>query len=76
MEILDDPNYRLLGTFWFEDGIYREQPVFCLGIYTYEIHLRIEEGRAVRLRMTLLEEGDPPCVNGRLDSQMTLVRVD
>ncbi len=72
----DDPNYRLLGFFWFEDGTYYEQNAFCLGIYAYDIHLEIEKGRAVRLRMTLLEEGDPPCVNGRLDSQLNLVRVD
>ena len=72
----DDPNYRLLGSFWFEDGMYYEQNAFCVGIYAYDIYLAIEKGRAVGLRMTLIEEGDPPCVNGRLDSQLQLVRVD
>jgi hypothetical protein len=76
MEDLDDPNYRLLGHFWFEDGTYHERNAFCLGIYVYEVHLRMDGGRAVGLRMTLIEEGDPPCVNGRLDPQMELVRVD
>jgi hypothetical protein len=72
----DDPNYRLLGVFWFEDGMYYERHAFCVGNYAYDIYLRMEEGRPVRLRMTLIEEGDPPCVNGRLDSQLQLVRVD
>jgi hypothetical protein len=72
----DDPNYRLLGVFWFEDGTYYEQNAFCVGIYAYDVYLQIVEGRAVRLRMTLIEEGDPPCVNARLDSQLNLVRVD
>ena len=76
IEDLDDPNYRLLGKFWFEDGIYHEQNAFCLGVYVYEIYLRIEEGRAVRIRMTVIEVPERPCSVLSLGTQRTLVRVD
>lgn len=44
--------------FWFEDGLYHEnESPICEGLGIYEIYLEIEGGRAVLLRMRLIEDG-------------------
>jgi hypothetical protein len=46
--------------FWFEDGLYyEEESPICDGIGVYEVHLGIQGGRAVRLRMTRINDGSP-----------------
>ena len=44
------------GRFWFEEGVYYEERVGVPGIGSYEAHLEIQEGRAVRLRMKVVED--------------------
>lgn len=71
-----DSDYIMTGRFWFEDGKYYEEPPICLGVFAYEAYLRIEEGRAVRIRMTVIDVPDPPCPDLTLGTQRKLVRVD
>ncbi len=76
---LDDleENPDIDGRFWFEDGVYYvgDDPN-CEGIGVYEAYLRIEGGRAVRLRMKVIEASDPSCLERRLGTQVKFVRVD
>ena len=46
------------ASYWFEDGVYYEgeSPV-CLRVGSYQVYLAIEGGRAVRLRMQVVEDG-------------------
>ena len=71
-----DSDYVMTGRFWFEDGIYYEEPPVCLSILVYEAYLQIEQGRAVRARLTIIEEPDPPCEGYRPGTQRRLMRVD
>jgi ABC-type transport system substrate-binding protein len=76
IEEFDNPDPSFAGTFWFENGLYHEKNPLCVGISVYEVYLQIEEGRAVRARMTVAEEPDPPCPDYRLGTQWKLVRAD
>jgi hypothetical protein len=76
MESLDNPDYRMEGRFWFEDGMYHEENRLCVGIYVYEAFLRIQEGRAVRARMTEIDVPDHTCPDRRLRRLWSLARVD
>jgi hypothetical protein len=71
-----DSDYVMTGRFWFEDGIYYEEPPVCLSLLVYEVYLQIEEGRAVRARLTIIEEPDPPCPGYGRGTQRRLERVD
>jgi hypothetical protein len=48
----------------------------CPGVWVYEAYLRIEEGRAVRITMTVIEEPDVRCGDLTLGTQRKLDRVD
>jgi hypothetical protein len=62
--------------FWFEDGRYHEDENHnCIGTGVYEVYLRIEGGRAIRLRMQLIEDG-PDCGFRRGRYPRGFVRVD
>jgi hypothetical protein len=76
IEEFDNPDPSFAGTFWFENGSYHETNPLCEGIIVYEVYLQIEEGRAVRARMMVAQEPDPPCPDYRLGTQWKLVRVD
>jgi hypothetical protein len=52
---LGDPPNKW-GRFWFEEGLYYEERPDLPGIGVYEAHLQIQEGRAVRLRMEVVED--------------------
>jgi hypothetical protein len=71
-----DTDYVMTGEFWFEDGLFYEEPPVCISLFVCEFYLLIEEGRAVRARYTIIEEPDPPCPGYRRGSQRNLVRVD
>jgi hypothetical protein len=75
IELLDS-DYVMTGKFWFEDGLFYEEPPVCISLFVCEFYLRIEEGRAVRARYTIIEEPDPPCPGYRKGTQRHLVRVD
>jgi hypothetical protein len=69
-----DKESSFVGTFWFEEGIYYEDsPIWCIGTGAYKVYLRIEAGRAVRLRMELVED---PCLDRRQAYRRPVVRVD
>jgi hypothetical protein len=71
----ENPNFD--SRFWFEDGVfYTGDDPNCEGIGVYEVYLRIEEGRAVSLRMLVIEESDPSCLERRLGAEIEFVRVD
>jgi hypothetical protein len=57
---LDNPDWIMEGRCWFEDGVCYEENPMCMGIFGYEAFLRIEEARAVRIRMTVIEVPDQP----------------
>jgi hypothetical protein len=76
IENLDIPHLCAGGTFWFEDGIYYEEGWYCEGIWGCEAYLRIEEGRAVRLRLKVVEAPEQPCDVFGLSWDRTLVRAD
>jgi hypothetical protein len=45
--------------YWFGDGAYHEGPSqVCVRAGSYEAHLEIQEGRAVRLRLELIDDAD------------------
>ena len=45
--------------YWFEDGIYCEgESQVCIRTGSYEAYLEIEAGRAVRLRLQLVDDAD------------------
>jgi hypothetical protein len=71
-----DSDYVMTGRFWFKDGIYYEEPPVCMSLLVYEAYLQIEEGRAVRARLTIIEEPDPPCSGYGRGTQRRLERVD
>jgi hypothetical protein len=70
------PDFCMHGRYWFEDGIYYEEPPICVGIFAYEAYLRIEGGRAVRAHKTVIEVPDEPCPDLKLGTQRVLTRVD
>jgi hypothetical protein len=76
LEQLDNPEFRFEGRFWFEDGLYHEENPICAGIYVYEAWLLIQEGRAVRARMTEIDVPDQTCPDRRLRRLWNLMRVD
>jgi hypothetical protein len=76
MDGLDNPDFRFRGRFWFEDGLYHEENPICPSIYVYQASLRIQEGRAVRARMTEIDVPDQTCPDRRLRRLWSLVRVD
>jgi hypothetical protein len=44
--------------FWFEDGVYYEgRSQVCYRTGSYEVYLEIEGGRAVRLRLQVIDDG-------------------
>ena len=73
---LDIPQFRAVGRFWFEDGLFYEDSFYCEDVFGCEAYLRIEEGRAVRLRLKVIEAPDPPCDAFSLSWDRVLVRVD
>jgi hypothetical protein len=76
IEGLDNPDWLMEGTWWFEDGVCYEENPMCQGVFVYDAYLRIEEGRAVRIAMTVIEVPDQPCSELTLGTQRVLVRVD
>jgi hypothetical protein len=70
-------NPQVDGRFWFEDGAYHigDDPN-CEGVGVYAAYLRIREGQAVGLRMVVIEESDPSCLERRLGAEIRFVRVD
>ena len=43
--------------YWFEDGVYYEEASqVCIRTGSYEAYLQIQEGRAVRLRLQLIDD--------------------
>jgi hypothetical protein len=47
------------ASYWFEDGVYYEgESQVCLRTGSYEAYLEIQDGRAVRLRLRLIDEAD------------------
>jgi hypothetical protein len=69
-----DKESSFVGLFWFEEGMYYEDsPVWCEGIGVYRVYLRIEAGRAVRLRTELVED---PCPDRRTAYRRPVVRAD
>jgi hypothetical protein len=45
--------------YWFEDGVYYEGPSqLCVRTGLYEAYLEIEKGRAMRLRLQLIDDAD------------------
>ena len=63
--------------FWFEDGLYYEdESPICPGIGVYKLHLAVEGGRAVRLRMQLIEERGGWCSRINRYENKTWRRVD
>jgi hypothetical protein len=58
----DDPEMTtnlLSAIYWFEDGVYYEgESQVCVRTGSYEAYLAIEEGRAVRLRLQLVDDAD------------------
>lgn len=71
-----DNTPEILGRFWFEEDAYSEERTGIPGIGVYEAQLQIQGGRAVRLRMKVIEEprdfGDAPLPYG----PVPFVRVD
>ena len=46
------------ASYWFEDGVYYEgQSQVCYRTGLYEVYLEIEGGRAVRLRLQVIDDG-------------------
>lgn len=46
------------ANYWFEEGVYYEgESPACLSTGSYEVYLQIEAGRAVRLRLHVVEDG-------------------
>jgi hypothetical protein len=46
------------ASYWFEDGLYHEgESAVCLSAGCYEAYLVIEEGRGVRLRLQVINDG-------------------
>ena len=76
MENLDIAEHSLSGRCWFENGILYEELPVCEAILVQEAYLRIEEGRAVRLRQVTIEKPDPPCPGHGLGMDRLAVRVD
>ena len=69
-----DKESSVVGTYWFEEGMYYEEsPIWCDGIGVYRVYLRIQAGRAVGLRMELVED---PCLDRRIAYRRPVVRVD
>jgi hypothetical protein len=58
MANLGIPQYCQGGRFWFEDGTYYEESFYYEGAFGCEAYLRIEEGRAVRLRLHVVEAAE------------------
>jgi hypothetical protein len=45
--------------YWFEDGLYYEgESQVCIRTGSYEAYLEIQEGRAVRLRLQVIDDAD------------------
>jgi hypothetical protein len=70
------PDLCMHGRYWFEDGVYYEEPPICEGIFAYDAYLRIEDGRAVRARKTVIEVPEEPCPDLKIGTQRVLTRVD
>jgi hypothetical protein len=69
-----DQESSFVGTFWFEEGVYYEDsPIWCVEMGAYKVYLRIEAGKAVGLRMELVED---PCLDRRQAYRRRMVRVD
>jgi hypothetical protein len=71
-----DSDHVMTGRYWFEDGTFYMEPPVCLSLLVCNVRLHIEEGRAVRAYIRLIEEPDPPCPGYSRGTQWTLVRVD
>jgi hypothetical protein len=72
-----EQNPTIDGRFWFEDGaFYVADDPNCEGVGVYEVYLRIQEGRAVGLRMKVIEASDPSCPERRLGAEVKFVRAD
>jgi hypothetical protein len=76
IENLDIPHLCAGGRFWFVDGIHYEESFYCEGVFGCEAYLRIQDGRAVRLRLHAVEVPDQPCDVLSLTRDRILVRVD
>jgi hypothetical protein len=49
------------GRYWFEEGVYYEEGLYCERIGSYRAYLYIVEGRAVRLRFEEIDDPDDEC---------------
>jgi hypothetical protein len=76
MANLNTGQYCQAGRFWFEDGIYYEESFYYEGAFGCEPYLRIEEGRAVRLRLHVVEVPEQPSDALGMGRDRILVRVD
>jgi hypothetical protein len=73
---LDTGQFCQGGRFWFEDGIYYEESFYWKGAFGCEPYLRIEEGRAVRLRLHVVEVPEQRTDALGLSKDRVLWRVD
>ena len=62
------------GRFWFEQGVYYEDSLGCVG--SYHAYLEIEGGRAVGLRFEEIEDRHPHCQERRMSRLVKFERVD
>jgi hypothetical protein len=69
-----DENPRHEGRFWFEEGVYYEDSLGCVG--SYHAYLEIERGRAVGLRFEEIDDRHPDCEERRMSKLVKFERVD